>query len=392
MKIALLTAGKDRHYALGLLSGLVENDIHVDFIGNDDMQDADIVRNENVNYINLRGDQRENVSITKKIYRVLKYYFKLIKYAAQTNTKVFHILWLNKFIYFDRTLLNIYFKILGKKLVFTAHNINMRERDGNDNIINRLTLRFMYKILDNIFVHGDKLKLQLVTDYNVENNKITVIPYGINNTVPHTELTRAQARTKLQIDNNKKILLFFGNIAPYKGLEYLIDSMDYLRKKHNGFNLIIAGKIKNCEDYWKHIKNIIDKHQLEDHVIQRIEFIPDEEIEYYFKSADVLVLPYKFIYQSGPLFLSYFFGLPVIASDVGSFKEDVVEGETGLICRPENPKDLANKIEQYFQSDLYKNMEINRNKIMNYANERYSWKNIGEKTAALYRHLLYEDA
>ncbi len=388
MKISLLTAGKDRPYVLGLLSGLVANNIHVDFIGNDDLQTAEIVKNKKVNYLNLRGDQRENVHISKKICRILKYYFKLIKYAIQTDTKLFHIIWLNKFIYFDRTFLNLYYKLLGKKLIYTAHNVNMRERDGNDNIINRLTLKFMYKILDNIFVHSEKLKLQLINDYKVCENKVTVIPFGINNTVPNTAWTRTKARAKLHIDNNKKILLFFGNIAPYKGLEYLIESVDYIKKSHNDFKLIIAGRIKQCEAYWKIIESIIEKRGLENYLIKKIEFIPDEEIEIYFKSADVLILPYKFIFQSGPLFLSYFFGLPVIASDVGSFKEDIIEGETGFICKPEDAKDLAQKIELYFKSDLYKNLEENRNKIIAYANERYSWEKIGEKTHTVYKSLI----
>ena len=67
------------------------------------------------------------------------------------------------------------------------------------------------------------------------------------------------------------------------------------------------------------------------------EFIPDEETEIYFKAADVLVLPYRHIYQSGVLFLGYSFGLPVLAADVGSLKDEIVEGKTGFVFRPEDP-------------------------------------------------------
>ncbi|MFX1590358.1 MAG: hypothetical protein ACFFC1_19670, partial [Promethearchaeota archaeon] len=140
MKVSLLTGGKDKPYVLGLLSGLIPNGITVDFIGNDEMQKASVMRNDNVNYYNLRGDQNEHAPMKEKIVRVLKYYFKLIKYAAFTDSKLFHIIWLNKFINFDRTFLNIYYKILDKKLVFTAHNVNAGERDRNDTYINRITL------------------------------------------------------------------------------------------------------------------------------------------------------------------------------------------------------------------------------------------------------------
>ena len=140
MKVSLLTAGRDPEYALPLLSALISKGLTIEFIGNDEMQNADAVRNINVNYYNLRGDQNKHASIKVKVIRILKYYYKLIKYATFTDSKLFHIQWLTKFIYFERTFLTIYFKLLRKKLIFTAHNVNAAERDGKDNLLNRLTL------------------------------------------------------------------------------------------------------------------------------------------------------------------------------------------------------------------------------------------------------------
>jgi D-inositol-3-phosphate glycosyltransferase len=388
LKVSLLTGGKDKPYVLGLLSAIVSNGIYVNFIGNDEMENAAIMKNKNVGYYNLRGDQSPHAPANKKIIRVLKYYLKLIIYAAKTESKLFHIIWLNKFIYFDRTLLNIYYKIIGKKLIYTVHNINMRERDGNDSIMNRLTLKFMYNIVDHIFVHTKKMKLQLIDDYNIDENKVTVIPFGINATVRNSELRKIQARHKLSLSNKEKIILFFGNIAPYKGLEYLVLALSQLKKKYNELILIIAGRIKECDEYWINIQSIIKRHSLENNIIKKIGYIPDEDVEIYFKAADVLIVPYKFIFQSGVVFLSYNFGLPVIATDVGSLKEDIVEGKTGFICRPGDPENLAKKIELYFQSDLYKNLEANRNKIIEYASKKYSWEKIGKKTKAIYNNLL----
>ena len=71
--------------------------------------------------------------------------------AAQP--KIFHILWNNKFEFFDRTLLMLYYKLLGKKIVFTAHNVNIRKRDGNDSWLNRFSLKIQYQLVDHIFVH-----------------------------------------------------------------------------------------------------------------------------------------------------------------------------------------------------------------------------------------------
>jgi D-inositol-3-phosphate glycosyltransferase len=388
IKIALLTAGKDPHYALGLLSGLVDQKIHIDFIGNDEMQKDEIVRRQNVTYYNLRGNQDPLVPISTKVSRVLKYYLKLLNYAAQNDSHLFHILWLNKFFFFDGIFVNAYYKLLGKKLVFTAHNINIRERDENDHLLNRLFLIFMYRLFDHIFVHTEKMKLQLIEDYGVSQDKISTIPFGINNIIPKSDLTKAAARKNLQLSDKDKIILFFGNIAPYKGLEYLVEAFIHVRKQIEGVKLIIAGQIKNCEPYWKQVQNVIKDHDLGEHIVERIEYIPDNEVEIYFKSADLLVLPYRHIFQSGVAFLAYSFGLPVVATDVGSLREEIIEGTTGYLCRPDDPVDLADTINAYFDSDLFSNLDVARDKIVKYANETYSWENIGRVTYCIYNKLL----
>src|SRR6266446_10425768 len=104
--VALLTGGDDPTYAIPLATALLDQGITVDLIGNDDMQQSPLVHKAGLNYLNLRGDQNPSAPTTEKVLRVLRYYSKLFTYGAKSETKIFHILWLNKFIYFDRTLLN----------------------------------------------------------------------------------------------------------------------------------------------------------------------------------------------------------------------------------------------------------------------------------------------
>jgi len=311
-----------------------------------------------------------------------------MRYAAKTDSKIFHIQWLNKFAIIDSTLLNIYYRILGKKLIFTAHNINAGKRDENDTLMNRLSLKIMYNFVDHIIVHTNKMKHQLISEFKIEENKISVIPHGILNISPKTKLEKMQAREKLNIKSKEKILLFFGIIAPYKGLEFLISAFKILRDKYSDMKLIIAGKVENNHpDYWNYIERLINEYSLAEYIIRKTEFIPDNEVEIYFKSSDILILPYKYIFQTGVLFLSYNFGLPAIVSDVGSLKEEVIEGKTGYIFNPEDAGDLAIKIDDYFKSDLYQNLEKNRISIINFANDKYSWEKIGEKTISVYNRL-----
>lgn len=386
MKVSMLTGCNDKHYQIGLLSGLVANGLEVDFIGNDDMKEAG--KFKNTNFLNFRGDQNPKAALKEKIIRILVYYLKLVKYAACTDNKIFHIQWMNRFVYFDRTVLNFYFKILGKKIIYTAHNIDETERDGGNSLMNRLTLKFLYKITDHIIVHTAKMKQLLVENFDVPNSKISVISHGIHNAIPETNLTSIEAREKFLLHADDKVIIFFGNIVPYKGLEYLLQALKNLKKKHSNIKLIIAGRINQDKSYKDKIFSIINDNDLNGCIIKRTEFIPDEEIEVLFKSADLCVLPYTYIFQSGILFVSYNFGLPVVATDVGSLKDEIVEGKTGFVCKSKDSDDLVQIIDFYFKSDLYANLEKNRLIIKEYANEKYSWEKIGKKTRDVYRNFL----
>jgi glycosyltransferase involved in cell wall biosynthesis len=390
MLITLIAAGGgDLYYELGLCLGVASNGVHVDYIGSDSVRNANVWKKENVTFINLRGSQDPTANTARKIFRILIFYFRLIKYAWNTDSRLFHIQWPNKFVHFDRIFLNMYYKMLGKQLVFTAHNVNAGIRDGDDNSLNRFSLKVMYKLVDRIIVHTNNMKDLLIEDFGVSEGKVAVIQYGINDMVFESNLTRKEARGKLGLEEDEKIALFFGNIVPYKGLEYLLMALARQRNCNDSIRLIIAGKQdRNYGKYFESIKEIIKSQDLKGYIIEKVGHIPDKDIEIYFKTADVLVLPYKYIFQSGVLFLAYNFGLPVIATDVGSLREFIDEGKTGFICKPESVSDLYEKINEYFESDLFKNLDKNREEIRNNAKEKYSWEKIGKKTVELYKRLV----
>lgn len=387
-KVALLTGGGDKPYALGMATALTSGGILVDFIGSDDLNAPELRNNPRANFLNLRGDQRPEAGPMAKVLRVFIYYVRLIWYAARAKPRLFHILWHNKFAFFDRTVLLTYYRLLGKKIAFTAHNVNAGKRDLDDSFANRLSLRIQYRLSHHIFVHTKKMKGELVSDFCVPEGKVSVVPFGINNTVPNTSLSTVEARRQLGIRNSDKTLLFFGNIAPYKGLEYLIAAFSELVEKDRNYRLIVVGKPKGPERYWDEIQQAMRRSAARDRITEKIEFIPDEAAELYFKAADVLLLPYRYVFQSGVLLLGYSFGLPAIAADIGSLKEEIIEGRTGFVFRPQDLSDLAKTIERYFASELFRNLESRRAEIKAYANERYSWDKVAAITTAVYSKLL----
>lgn len=388
VEVALLTGGGDKPYAFGLAMQLISKGFALDIIGSDDLDCPEFRHSPQVNFLNLRGDQRPEAGLRKKVLRILLYYYKLLSYALTSRPKIFHVLWNNKLETFDRTLLMLYYKLLGKSVVLTLHNVNARIRDSRDTLLNRLTLRFQYHSADHLFVHSEQMKTDLLSDFAVPSDRVTVIPFGINNAVPITQINRTEARQKLGITKERKTILFFGNIAPYKGLEYLIAALQQLWDRQADYQLIIAGRPKNCEKYWGELRQSIRGDIEKGNVLLKEEYIPDEDTEIYFKAADVLALPYRHIYQSGVLFLGYSFGLPVLAADVGPLKEEIIEGETGFVFKPEDPSDLVRVIETYFGSDLFANLAGHRRSIMDFAAERHSWDIVGQATKAIYALLL----
>lgn len=386
-RIALLTGGGDKPYALGMAAALTSEGIHVDFIGSDDLRVPELLSNSRIHFHNLRGDQRPDVSLPAKTLRILIYYAKLILYAATAKPKLFHILWNNKFHLLDCTLLMLYYRSLGKKIVFTAHNVNAGKRDSNDSWLNRISLKIQYRLSDHIFVHTNGMKSEMISEFRIPESKVSVVPFGINNTVSDTSLSSAEARHQLGISKIDKALLFFGNIAPYKGLEYLIAAFDELLKRDRSYRLLIVGKPKGPESYWNQVRRTIASSGIGDRTIEKIEYIPDEETELYFKAADVLILPYAHVFQSGVLFLGYSFGLPAIAADIGSLREEIVEGKTGFVFKPRDSSDLARTIQTYFNSELFHNLESRRSDIKAYANERYSWHKVAAIITSVYSRL-----
>ncbi|HET9180155.1 MAG TPA: glycosyltransferase family 4 protein [Terriglobia bacterium] len=388
VEAALLTGGTDRHYAYGLAMSLASSGVCLDVVGGADIDGPEMRSTSGLTYLSLRKGWPPGARLPEKIASLAAYYIRLIAYAWTARPKIFHILWNNRFELIDRTLLMLYYKSLGKKIAFTAHNVNAGRRDSNDSLLNRLTLRVQYRLADKIFVHTARMKHELIESFGVREQAVTVIPYGINNAVPCTSLTPAEAKEQLGISKDEKTILFFGNLRASKGLEFLVRAFQRISSIDARYRLIIAGRrLKGYEEYWAQIEPEISSLVRRGRITLKADFIPDEEVELYFKAADVLALPYTEIFQSGVLFLGLSFGVPVIATDVGSLREEIVEGRTGYVCKPRDAVDLARAIETYFESKLFKNLDSRRNEIQDYANASHSWDSVAEITHRAYSSL-----
>ncbi len=380
LKISLFTGDQNHAYVHGLTAALTNIGVHVDFIAGDGILQQKVIqqlmeRDIDVTWYKLYENISAEQGKIAKVVLLLKTYFKILKYSITTDSKLFHIQWFLRKESIERLLLLFLFKILGKKIIFTAHNINKDKRDNSDSWFNQKSLSIFYSHCDKVVVHTNRMKQQLIDDNAIDHNKIILQPIGIFDSCPQTSLNREDAREKLNLKRQDKIMLFFGNIVSYKGIHYLLRALNYLRDALPEIKLVVAGSLKKeSAEYWKECQSYIADNNLSAIVSLRQEFIPDEDVEVYFKAADVLMLPYTYIYQSGLLFLGYHYGIPIIASDVGSLREFICEGETGYIFEKGNDLDLAGKISSFFQSGLFTDAERTRSYIQQYAKSHFSWE------------------
>lgn len=152
------------------------------------------------------------------------------------------------------------------------------------------------------------------------------------------------AREKLGIHPDKKVLIFFGFIRDYKGLDILIEAF---KKLDESYHLIIAGESYSGFDKYEEQLKSIDSSR----VSKLIKYTTEDEAATCFSASDVCVLPYRTATQSGIVGISYNFHVPVIVSDVGGLREMVEPWNAGIVLKKADENLFKNAIEEYFKSD-----------------------------------------
>lgn len=186
-------------------------------------------------------------------------------------------------------------------------------------------------------------------------------------------ISKQEARKVLGLNENEKIILFFGFIRQYKGLDLLLKAMADERIIKENIKLLVAGEFYEDD---KPYHQLIGENNLQDSVILKTNFIPDSEVRFFLCSGDCVVQPYKNATQSGVTPLAYHFEKPMIVTNVGGLPSLVPDGKVGLVCEPE-PKSIADAILKFYQlGEQYFIPHLRSEK------EKYSWSKL---TATIFR-------
>ena len=164
------------------------------------------------------------------------------------------------------------------------------------------------------------------------------------------KIDKAKAREYLNINPNENIILFFGFIRKYKGLDLLLEAMSILKNQNANSKfqipkLLVAGEFYDDKKFYD---ELISKLNIADELILRTDFITDSEVKYYISAADFIIQPYRNATQSGVTPLAYHFEKPMLVTNVGGLPDLVPDDKVGLVCEP-NPRSIAEHIIQLYQ-------------------------------------------
>lgn len=271
----------------------------------------------------------------------------------------------------------IIFKIKGKPVVFTIHNVLPHERSPLFYHLSRL----LFSQGDHFIVHSKLNRKQLIDFYGISSKAISLIPHGPLDLQINANANRKKIRAELGFLPEHQVVLLFGAIRSYKGIETAISAFARVKSQRPSARLLIVGKLWES---WRPYEELIERYGMETHVVTRLEYIPSAEVHRYFCASDLVVLPYHhFDSQSGVGGTAVSFRKPLIVTQVGGLPDLVLD--TGAVIPPMDAPALAEAVTGCLKNPA---------RLMKMANDadtvaqRLSWNGIAKRTIAVYESLI----
>jgi glycosyltransferase involved in cell wall biosynthesis len=269
------------------------------------------------------------------------------------------------------------FKLRGKPIVFTIHNVLSHERSH----VYKTASLLLFKLGDHFIVHTGENRRQLISHYGIKSALISVIPHGSLDFQVRDKIDPATVREELGIIPNRKVILLFGAIRRYKGVDTAIKALPRVAQEIPEAVLLIAGKLWQS---WDPYQLLIERLRIKNSIVTVLDYVPSGEVYKYFEAADLVVLPYsRFDSQSGVGSTAVGFRKPMIVSDVGGLP-DLVQ-DRRCIVPPEDPAALARAIIGCL-SDAKRLATMTAG--LEELATRLSWSAIAPKTITIYEKLL----
>jgi glycosyltransferase involved in cell wall biosynthesis len=283
----------------------------------------------------------ENDSIIDSVNPIT--WIKTALLLKRENVDLIVFQWWNPFFGFAfGTIINFISFISKRNICFICHNVSAHE----DTIFDRILSKYAFMHVKYFIVHSEEDRKNLLS---IKPNAVVKKNFHPTYSVFRDFLIyeKSQARGKLNIAQNKNVILFFGLVRPYKGLKYLICAMQEVVKYTECILLIVGEFYEPKSVYMSLIKSL----KLDDYIMVIDKYINNEDVSLYFCSADVVVLPYVAATQSGIIQIAFGLHRPVITTNVGGLPEVVEDGKTGFVVEAKAPEKLSKAILKYYQGN-----------------------------------------
>jgi glycosyltransferase involved in cell wall biosynthesis len=314
-----------------------------------------------------------------KISRHLTWYNPLtwLREALFTEADLLHAQWWSLPLVPVYTFICAAFKLRGKPVVFTVHNV----LDHSHSRLFKIASRWLFKLGDHFIVHTEEGLRQMRSHYDLCADRISVISHGSLDFHVKQKVNRVKIRQELDIDPRHKVVLLFGAIRPYKGIEIALEAFSRVLLEVPDSVLLIAGKLWQK---WDPYQQLIDQYGISKEVKTFLNYIPSSEVFRYFEAADLVILPYlQFSSQSGVGGTAVSFRKPMIVTSTGGLP-DLVKN-TEYVVSPGNPDALARKmIDCLSDPARLAAMTADAGQVA----DDISWPAIAQKTLAVYKCLL----
>ena len=325
------------------------------------------------------GDTAFSISETEtlSIRRLISYANPLswVRAGFAATGKMVHLQW------WSIPLAPIYFVILSilrarkRQIVITVHNVVPHESSIFDKIATRVVLGFA----DRLIVHSEDNRKRLTDDFGVKRSIIYKVHMPIHDMYGGLDLETSTARRAIGVPQDSQLILSFGNLRGYKGIDCLITAFANLCRTNARAHLLIVGQPwKN----WKECESLIDELNVRNRVSTFLEYVPMSSVAQFFVSADIVVLPYKkFDAQSGVGNIAIAFEVPLIVTRVGGLPELVLDNRA--IVDPGNPGELSRSISEVLKDEsLREKLRLD----MKILKRRFSWEEAIEETLSIYSY------
>ncbi len=317
-----------------------------------------------------------------QISRRLTWYNPLswMREALFTRADLLHAQWWSLPLVMIYACICAVFKLRGKPVVFTIHNV----LDHENSRIFKMASRRLFQLGDHFIVHTEEGCRQMQTHYAIPADRISVISHGSLDFHVKQQVNRDKIRQALDIKPRDKVVLLFGAVRPYKGIEIALEAFSRVLLEVPDSVLIVAGKLWQK---WEPYQKLIDKYGIAKEVKTSLNYIPSNEVFRYYEAADLVILPYlQFSSQSGVGTTAVSFRKPMIVTSVGGLPNLVKN--TDYIVPPGNPDILAGKIIDCLSDpERLAAMAEDAGQVA----ADISWPAIAQKTQAIYQRLLNPD-